>query len=306
MTIQVVYTPFISKTLNSKSNKITIPTEVKADEFVRKLGWHYGLRYHGLVHNYEEDISLDTSEYLTALLKVHDKDYFINAKPGWGSIRNALANNYALIHATKINKDVVFAPVSGFHHAGYDYGWGFCTFNGLVAAALDLNCKVLILDGDQHVGDGTIDIINRLGLHDQITNYSIKEWDDIPSFEGYDHIIYQAGADAHYLDGGYLNDETWVKRDQLVFQQAKKLCIPITVTFAGGYSSLSKVVELHLSTYWKAYEIYRDGYEAQCIKSELDRPVSRDPTDQNCIGRHLLYGELHSFCKHAQHQGDQR
>jgi acetoin utilization deacetylase AcuC-like enzyme len=59
---------------------------------------------------------------------------------------------------------VACAPVSGFHHAGYYTARGFCTFNGLMAAAVQLRKdsrvhRVMILDLDQHYGDGTDDIL---------------------------------------------------------------------------------------------------------------------------------------------------
>ena len=39
--------------------------------------------------------------------------------------RDALANGWGAV-----------APCSGFHHAGYDFAGGFCTFNGLMVTAL--------------------------------------------------------------------------------------------------------------------------------------------------------------------------
>lgn len=61
------------------------------------------------------------------------------------------------------------APVSGFHHAGWWGGSGFCTFNGLMVAALHvLNLGLVesvgILDCDQHYGNGTDNIIRKLNL----------------------------------------------------------------------------------------------------------------------------------------------
>ena len=58
----------------------------------------------------------------------------------------------------------VCAPVSGFHHAGFDFGGGFCTFNGLAVAAFsalqDKLCdEVWILDFDHHWGNGTHDCL---------------------------------------------------------------------------------------------------------------------------------------------------
>lgn len=62
---------------------------------------------------------------------------------------------------------VAVSPSSGFHHAGYSTSGGFCTFNGLMIAALALLTeglvrKVAILDCDTHYGDGTDDIIDTL------------------------------------------------------------------------------------------------------------------------------------------------
>jgi acetoin utilization protein AcuC len=53
----------------------------------------------------------------------------------------------------------------GLHHAGRDYGGGFCVFNDVAICTLSLlqrpNInKVLILDTDVHAGNGTMDIFN--------------------------------------------------------------------------------------------------------------------------------------------------
>jgi acetoin utilization deacetylase AcuC-like enzyme len=292
MTIKVFYNDDLS--ITSKS-PYPIPTERKAAAFVKALGWDKDIIYHGLVEYYDK-FDAGTEAYVEFnLRRVHSKYYFENAKPGWGQRRNALAHNTILFKAVnhaQLTRGVAFAPVSGFHHAGHDYGWGFCTFNGLVATALELQGRVLILDGDQHEGDGSIDIIDRLGLSDRIHNHSIESWDDIPDFEGYDHIIYQAGADSHYLDGGYLNDETWVKRDTLVFTQAKEHNVPITVTFAGGYSALGKVVDLHLSTYWTATEVYYGREFLAEIRREIALNGGERTWDLSASTQLALYGEL--------------
>lgn len=67
---------------------------------------------------------------------------------------------------------------SGFHHAGYARGGGFCTFNGLIVAAQILRLrgakKIGIIDLDQHYGDGTDSIIKKLGL-DYIQHYTFGQ-----------------------------------------------------------------------------------------------------------------------------------
>lgn len=76
------------------------------------------------------------------------------------------------------------APVSGFHHAGFDYCSGFCTFNGLMVTALELlrpkdppdAKRVCIIDCDMHYGDGTDDIL-RAGWTGQGTSRSLRVMD---------------------------------------------------------------------------------------------------------------------------------
>jgi len=293
MTIKVFY----HKALSTDSVKYAIPTEKKAAEFVKRLGWEEDIIYHGLVKNYRGFSDYAITETWGHLERVHYSGFLQRAHPGWGNKFNALAHSVILFEAVyhANNVGIAFAPVSGFHHAGYDYNWGFCTYNGLAAAALWLNDqgrRVLILDGDQHEGDGTLDILEHLGRGNGIVNHSVQAWDDIPSFEGFDHILYQAGADAHILDGGYLDDDNWVKRDRLVFERAKAHNIPITVIFAGGYSGLNKVVELHLSTYWTATEVYHGSKYCNEVRQEIEGLGGEVSGDISARARLEIYGEL--------------
>ncbi len=53
------------------------------------------------------------------------------------------------------------------HHAGWDYGMGFCIFNNAIAAALfflDSDERVGILDLDAHHGNGTEELARRLSI----------------------------------------------------------------------------------------------------------------------------------------------
>jgi acetoin utilization deacetylase AcuC-like enzyme len=172
---------------------------------------------------------------------------------------------------------------SGFHHAHYDSGGGFCTFNGLVVAARLLHRegvrRVLILDLDYHYGDGTDQIIANLeldfirhetfGMHygerSQADEY-LAALDDVLaslSVDPVDLILYQAGADVHVDDplGGLLTSEQMAIRDRRVFEAAKRLQIPIAWNLAGGYQrdqnqTILPVLRLHEETYRVAEEIY--------------------------------------------------
>lgn len=79
------------------------------------------------------------------------------------------------------NRQGAVAPCSGFHHAGYDFAGGYCTFNGLMVTANMLLAegsvrRVGILDFDQHWGNGTQDIIDRLRLRNVVVHYSPGEY----------------------------------------------------------------------------------------------------------------------------------
>lgn len=173
--------------------------------------------------------------------------------------RSAIANGVGAV-----------APVSGFHHAGYDAGGGFCTFNGLMVAACVLlregRRRVGILDFDQHYGNGTADIIRRLDLDEAVPHYTAGVEYESPSqaagflaripslverFAGCDVLLYQAGADPHVDDplGGWLTTAQLRERDRLVFAHTRRLGIPVAWNLAGGYQQpLERVLEIHDNT----------------------------------------------------------
>ena len=173
---------------------------------------------------------------------------------------------------------VACSPTSGFHHAHSDHGGGFCTFNGLMVAALVLlRCgladHVTIIDGDAHYGDGTQAIIDWLELGDKVLNVQPEMTDDEFGASHYVHalgmavklslrrgkrpiVLYQAGADAHIddpLGAGELTSEQMRKRDAMVFRIARDYAIPVVFNLAGGYQrdergSIEPVLKLHDQT----------------------------------------------------------
>lgn len=176
-----------------------------------------------------------------------------------------------------LEKGMAASFSSGFHHAGYNHGGGFCTFNGLVIVARRLFLegrlqRVLILDADYHYGDGTDDILSKLALDfvrhetlgrnfhrpEQAQDYLLALRGILDSLreQPVDLILYQAGADVHVDDplGGLLSTEQMGQRDQMVFQSARRLGIPLAWNLAGGYQrdesgSILPVLRLHEQTY---------------------------------------------------------
>src|ERR1019366_2882619 len=173
------------------------------------------------------------------------------AENGFGNTRADVARslpytNGAMVCAASLALDtrIACAPVSGFHHAGYETASMFCTFNGLMVAAVGLLRarrfrRVLILDCDFHYGNGTEEIIDRLGLASEVENATFGRWYRTRSkaklylqqleriverFSEFDLILYQAGADLHVDDplGGGLDSEQMRQRDRIVFEAAKR------------------------------------------------------------------------------------
>jgi len=192
----------------------------------------------------------------------------------------------AALTALRDPKTPVFAPVSGFHHAGYGYCGGYCTFNGLILAAMAVyekkpDAKILIIDGDGHFGDGTADLINKLGLdwlsHLSLSKSSVRG--DYPIARGFtntwlnrrkwDLVIYQAGADSHADDpyySGYLTDGEWLARDAQIFGHCHDTETPIVFALAGGYNG-SKTILLHSSTVSTTRSVYQEPARAHLSPS---------------------------------------
>ena len=142
--------------------------------------------------------------------------------------RTYIDDVFALLTAARwalAAKTAVAAPVSGFHHAGHRMGADFCTFNGLMVAALALQAerpglRVGILDYDYHYGDGTEDIIEKKDPPGVVHVSAGEHWTRPEQAEDFlkaisthldamtdcDVVLYQAGADPHMAapEGGII------------------------------------------------------------------------------------------------------
>ena len=183
-------------------------------------------------------------------------------------------------HALERKDPVVCSATQGFHHAGFDFSGGYCTFNGLMIAALGApeGVKTLIIDGDAHYGNGTADIIEALQVHSRVHHTGsnqmypfvkmhkpkARDWSTwtsslISAFSP-SIIMYQAGADAWIEDpygSGYLTLEGLRERDLGIFRAAQAHGIPIVWNLAGGYcGDIQKTVDVHLQTLKASDEVF--------------------------------------------------
>ncbi len=217
------------------------------------------------------------AEYVDAVLDQREPNGFGNTNAEVAaSLPYTTGSLLAAARHALISRAAVCSPTSGFHHARYANGAGFCTFNGLMVTALALKQVGLvntvgIIDLDMHYGDGTDAIIQRCDAywirhHTQGAKFRNRAdvgpdaqrylaWLDtaIADCQGVDLLIYQAGADPHIRDplGGLLDEVEMAKRDHAVFRGFKHRAL--VWNLAGGYqrdlnNSLSPVLRLHRHT----------------------------------------------------------
>ncbi|XOV67441.1 MAG: histone deacetylase [Fluviicola sp.] len=182
----------------------------------------------------------------------------------------------------------------GTHHAFTNRGEGFCLLNDQAIAAqwlLDNTevGRILIVDLDVHQGNGTAEIFHNtpevftFSMHGK-NNYPLKKersdldleledaigdieylfnleraLDSILSDYTPDFIFYQCGVDIVATDKlGRLGvtREGCKRRDEIVFETAKQLEVPVVCTMGGGYSPhIRDIVEAHANTYRVAQRI---------------------------------------------------
>ena len=190
---------------------------------------------------------------------------------------------------------VAFNVAGGTHHAGTNWGEGFCLLNDQAIAANyllnnDLSSSILIIDLDVHQGNGTAQIFENnpnvftFSMHGANNFPFRKERSDldIPLPDGVgdkeylhllketlprlineqkpDFIFYLAGVDILATDklGKMAISKAGCKeRDRFVFEQCLMNKIPVQVSMGGGYSpNIKDIVNAHCNTYRLANELY--------------------------------------------------
>jgi acetoin utilization deacetylase AcuC-like enzyme len=190
---------------------------------------------------------------------------------------------------------VAFNVAGGTHHAGSNWGEGFCLLNDQAIAANyllnnNLAQSILIIDLDVHQGNGTAQIFKNeprvytfsvhgeknfpfrkeqsdldIGLEDGVADDEYlalisKQLPKLFEITKPNFIFYLSGVDvlaSDKLGKLGLSLAGCKQRDQLVFKLCKERNIPVQVSMGGGYSADIKViVDAHCNTYKVADEIY--------------------------------------------------
>lgn len=238
------------------------------------------------------------------LLRVHDRRYLGRVMAGtlsrdevrrigfpWSRelVERSLRSTGAAVDAAAaaLQDGVAASLAGGTHHAGTDWGEGFCVFNDTAVAARELQARgvverVLIVDCDVHQGNGTAQIfaadptVFTLSLHGG-RNFPLRKFPsslDVPLDDGTgdddylqaldralvagfdraraDLVLYIAGADPYAGDrlGRLgLSKAGLLERDRRVLGAARAAGAPVAIVCGGGYcQDLGEIVDIHAAT----------------------------------------------------------
>jgi acetoin utilization deacetylase AcuC-like enzyme len=189
---------------------------------------------------------------------------------------------------------IAFNVAGGTHHAGSNWGEGFCLLNDQAIAAnyllsKGLASRILIIDLDVHQGNGTAEIfygqprVFTFSMHGEKNFPFRKERSDLDialedgceddefltrlaiALKGLlrekpDFVFYLSGVDV--LESDSLGKLALSKfgcreRDRLVFRFCKDNGLPVQVSMGGGYSpNIKDIVDAHCNTFKTGLDIF--------------------------------------------------
>jgi len=238
------------------------------------------------------------------LLRVHDRGYIGRVFAGtlsaaevrrigfpWSRalVERSLRSTGAAVDAAAaaLADGVAASLAGGTHHAGRDWGEGYCVFNDTAVAARELQARggirrALVVDCDVHQGNGTAEIfagdenVFTLSLHGE-RNFPLRKHPSsldvgLPDGTGdaayltaletalaaalprarADLVLYIAGADPYVgdrLGRLALTKPGLAERDRMVFAACRRAGLPVAIVLGGGYAEdLDAVVDIHAAT----------------------------------------------------------
>jgi len=194
-----------------------------------------------------------------------------------------------------MSNGIAFNVAGGTHHAGSNWGEGFCLLNDqAITANYLLNKKlakrILIIDLDVHQGNGTAEIFQNeprvftFSMHGDKNFPFRKEISslDVPLNDGVqdeeylsslnvnlkkaferakpDFVFYLSGVDVLATDklGKLaLSKAACKERDRTILQACKDKNLPVQVSMGGGYSiDIRDIVDAHCNTYRLAFDLF--------------------------------------------------
>ena len=194
-----------------------------------------------------------------------------------------------------MEQGIAFNVAGGTHHAGSNWGEGFCLLNDQAIAANhllnnNLAKRILIIDLDVHQGNGTAEIFQKqpkvftFSMHGDKNFPFRKETSDLDvalddglEDEAYlsllhlnlkrafecakpDFVFYLSGVDVLSTDklGKLALSKAACKtRDKIVLQACKDKGLPLQISMGGGYSvDIKDIVDAHCNTFRLAFDLF--------------------------------------------------
>jgi len=268
----------------------------------------YALLRHRLAAHAADGVDLEFIEPHAAtddeLSRVHDRAYLGRVFSGtlsdaeirrigfpWSPalVERSLRSTGAAVDAAAaaLEDGIAASLAGGTHHAGTDWGEGFCVFNDTAVAAREMQARgtvrrVLILDCDVHQGNGTAEIfaadptVFTMSIHGA-RNFPLRKHPsslDVPLDDGTgddeylralepavaeslersqaDLVLFIAGADPYAgdrLGRLALSKDGLLARDRLVLAAARGTGAALAIVCGGGYCpDLESIVDIHAAT----------------------------------------------------------
>ena len=200
--------------------------------------------------------------------------------------------------AAALADGVAASLAGGTHHAGTDWGEGYCVFNDTAVATREMQARglvrrVMIIDCDVHQGNGTAQIfaadssVFTVSLHGE-RNFPLRKFpstldvglEDGTGDEAYrqalagaleaslgrwrpDLLFYIAGADPYEgdrLGRLKLSKAGLLDRDRMVLASAQEAGVPVAIVCGGGYcTDVEAIVDIHAATMLLAAGLARKG-----------------------------------------------
>ena len=205
----------------------------------------------------------------------------------------------------------------GTHHAHREFGAGYCIFNDLAVAALEVLAigaveRLIIVDLDVHQGDGSAEILKDEPRAFTFSMHAAKNFParkklsdyDVPLESGLDDagylqalaqhlpraleesaaelVIFDAGIDVHAGDRlGLLNisDDGLRQRERYVINLARDAGLPVAAVIGGGYDrDLEALTRRHAVVHQALLSRWRYEHEADYAPGyELDYESDYEP-----------------------------
>lgn len=182
----------------------------------------------------------------------------------------------------------------GTHHAHFDFGSGFCTFNDFAVASELLlregNCeRIAVLDVDVHQGDGNGSLLRDnpdvlvISIHGEKNfpfrkvacdiDIGLPDGTEDRAYLGHladalaaiaahrpDLMLYNSGVDpliSDRLGRLSLSFDGLAQRDTLVFEFARRHAVPIVIAIGGGYATpIEDSVRAYANTFIAAKTVF--------------------------------------------------